>query len=81
VFSFDRPAWHAHAACRGATALFYAEHTEGRRFDVYGPARAICAACPVREPCADAGRNEAHGVWAGLTPKERARLRRSRRAA
>jgi WhiB family redox-sensing transcriptional regulator len=38
-------------------------------------ARSICARCEVREPCLRAGMNEPHGLWGGLLPAERERLR------
>lgn len=42
-------------------------------------ARAICAGCPVREACLAAGIAEDHGIWGGLTPRERRVLRREQR--
>lgn len=61
--------WRQRAACAGTDpALFYdpdpdAEHA----------AKQICAACPVRGPCAAdaAARGEPHGIWGGLTEHER----------
>jgi WhiB family redox-sensing transcriptional regulator len=47
-------------------------------------AKAVCAGCKVRQMCLETAlRNrERHGVWGGLTERERARLRgRLRRAA
>lgn len=42
----------------------------------YSIAKSICNRCPHKAECADWGiRNEAHGVWGGLTPKERAHIR------
>jgi hypothetical protein len=46
----------------------------------YTVARRLCATCPVREPCAEAGASERHGMWGGLSPKERKRRRRIRAA-
>ena len=42
--------------------------------------RAICEACPVRLVCLEYAITEhiAWGVWGGLTPNERKRLRRGR---
>lgn len=44
------------------------------------PAKAICAACPVRDECLEHALrvNEKHGIWGGTTEKERRRLRRLR---
>lgn len=66
--------WQDSAACIGAdTAIFFPESG-----DPVGPAKAICRACPVREQClADAlERGEVHGVWGGLSAKERRKYRR-----
>jgi len=43
-------------------------------------AKAVCAACPVREECLDfALRTKvAHGIWGGLSERERRNLRRER---
>lgn len=41
------------------------------------PAKRICAFCPEKLPCLTwALQHENQGVWAGLTPDERYRLRR-----
>lgn len=66
------PEWHAQAACKGQTGLFYPELGEN---SVNGPRR-ICETCPVQKECLDAGMRELHGVWGGTTPKERRKLRR-----
>jgi hypothetical protein len=62
---FARPAWHRDAACRGKgpDPWFIAQGGDPE------PARQICAACPVRELCAEAGRGELHGLWAGLSTR------------
>jgi WhiB family transcriptional regulator, redox-sensing transcriptional regulator len=51
-------------------------------------AKRICAACPVRVQCLDyalAGADTwggiVSGIWGGTTPRERAAMRRSRKAA
>ncbi|MGI9021914.1 MAG: WhiB family transcriptional regulator [Acidimicrobiales bacterium] len=76
--SFDESDWRDEAACRDAdTAVFFPLSD-----DEAGRAKAICATCPVREPCllfALANREE-QGVWGGLTESERRRLRRRRAA-
>jgi WhiB family redox-sensing transcriptional regulator len=71
-----RPAWHAEAACRGQDPnLFF----PGRGPTTLDRARALCAVCPVISECLDAGMAETVGLWAGLSPTERRRLRRDRR--
>jgi WhiB family redox-sensing transcriptional regulator len=42
-------------------------------------ARAICARCPVTEPCLEAGLAEEWGIWGGVDASERGRM--ARRAA
>ncbi len=68
-----REAWRAFAACKGSTALFYPERWEHRRART---AREVCAQCPVRRPCLDAGLHESYGVWGGLSELGRRRYRR-----
>lgn len=57
-----RPRWQIRAACRGlGPGIFFPDR--GARID---PAViAICAECPVRVECSDAGAREEYGIWAG----------------
>jgi WhiB family transcriptional regulator, redox-sensing transcriptional regulator len=69
--------WRLHAACRGVdTGLFYSpEGEQGRaRTAREQAAKAICATCPVKAPCAAYAlqHQERYGVWGGLTESERA---------
>lgn len=68
--------WQYEGACRTSDpSIFF--HPEGER----GPSRerrdhtakAICATCPVRKPCAQHALSvrEPYGVWGGLTEDER----------
>lgn len=43
-------------------------------------AKGVCRRCPVRQDCLDWAltKNETHGVWGGLSPKERQAIRRLR---
>ena len=52
--------------------MFFPERGESA-----GPARRVCAACPVREPCLDYAITNriSHGIWGGLTERERRALR------
>jgi WhiB family redox-sensing transcriptional regulator len=65
--------WRELAACRGTDLeVFFPERGESA-----GPARQVCAACPVREPCLDYAITNriAYGIWGGLTERERRALR------
>jgi WhiB family redox-sensing transcriptional regulator len=67
------------AACRNAdtTVFFPASDNDA------GPAKEICATCPVREACLEYAleTRPADGVWGGLTPIERHRMIRRRQKA
>ncbi|MEU6700798.1 WhiB family transcriptional regulator [Pseudonocardia sp. NPDC046786] len=66
--------WRREASCRamGCEVFFPPEDEPGRE----RAAKAICAGCPVRLPCAVHAlvNREAHGVWGGLSPADRERL-------
>jgi WhiB family redox-sensing transcriptional regulator len=65
--------WRELAACRGTDlGVFFPERGESA-----GPARQVCAACPVRQPCLDYAITNriTHGIWGGLTERERRALR------
>lgn len=74
----DIPAWRAEAACAGHDrALWF---PVGRGMHPYAAARAICEGCVVREQClAEAlalpAGYDADGMFGGLTPEERAKMR------
>jgi WhiB family redox-sensing transcriptional regulator len=66
--------WRQAAACEGSPSnVFYPEN----EFEM-AAAKAICARCPVRNVCLETAlrNNERYGVWGGLTPRERTRVRR-----
>ena len=52
--------------------MFFPERGESAE-----PARRVCAACPVRQPCLDYAISNriTHGIWGGLTERERRALR------
>jgi WhiB family transcriptional regulator, redox-sensing transcriptional regulator len=65
--------WRELAACRGTDlGLFFPGRGESA-----GPARQVCAACPVRQPCLEYAISNriAYGIWGGLTERERRALR------
>jgi WhiB family redox-sensing transcriptional regulator len=72
--------WREFARCRGVDPDVFHPINE----DDAAEAKAICALCPVREVCLEHALavREKHGVWGGLTERERRRvIRRRRRTA
>lgn len=70
-------AWMADAACAGMDPdVFHPDRGEDAR-----PAKAICAACPVRQRCLDYALDARlkHGIWGGTSERERRRIRRTNR--
>ncbi|MGH9188858.1 MAG: WhiB family transcriptional regulator [Acidimicrobiales bacterium] len=68
--------WRDESACRGMDAnIFFPDSDEDA-----GPARAVCATCPVRTECLDfaLATRQDDGIWGGLTENERRRVRRRR---
>ena len=64
--------WRELAACRGTDLEVFFPG----RGETAGPARQVCAGCPVRQPCLDYAITNriAYGVWGGLTERERRAL-------
>jgi WhiB family transcriptional regulator, redox-sensing transcriptional regulator len=76
------PAWAHLAACRDAAGVdFYAEGKNKAVQREIERARAVCRACPVDLSCLEAGLQEKFGLWGGLTPVERRRLRKTGKPA
>jgi len=71
--------WRFEANCRGVdTNVLYPKANDAAGNKV---AKKICELCPVREPCLDYAieNNQEHGVWGGVSEKERRRITRNRR--
>lgn len=67
--------WTPFALCRGRTDLFFPQVRERpeRRARRETEARAVCAACPVLEPCREWARERReYGFWGGESEEERA---------
>lgn len=66
--------WADRAACRNVDPETFFPKREGNTAE----AKKVCAACPVKSECAEyaIANRIAYGVWGGLSPKERHRLRR-----
>lgn len=60
--------------------LWYPDGNSGRYFLQTEEAKEICRHCPVMEACRQWSleRREAHGVWGGLSPRERQAILRRR---
>lgn len=74
-----QPDWFVDAACLGADPeLFFPERGESSR-----EAKAVCAGCPVRTECLEYALSEniIHGIFGGLSIRERRRIKARRRAA
>lgn len=71
--------WYDDAACREADTDVFFPVSESQS----DAAKAICAACPVREACLEYALEvrPGDGVWGGLTATERHRLIRRRQKA
>lgn len=74
-WEFDEP-----LCAEVGTEIFFARDAEDGRpasNASYAEAKKICASCVHKIECADWGiKNEKHGVWGGLTPVDRDRIRR-----
>lgn len=73
----SRQDWFQFAVCQDDRSLFFAAPGERpeRRARRETQAKRVCATCPVRIHCRDAGREgREHGVWGGETEAERAAL-------
>lgn len=70
--------WQLHAECvpRAGEVDFFPARGESTR-----DAKAVCAVCPVASDCLEFALRlkVAHGVWGGLSERERRNLRRDRR--
>jgi WhiB family transcriptional regulator, redox-sensing transcriptional regulator len=74
VLGYQRPHWHTHAACRGmGPDRWFPEKGEATRAQL-----AICATCPVIDPCREYGIEERAGIWGGTTGNDRRRIRARR---
>lgn len=73
--------WRDHALCRGVDPGIFHPLDEEEDERASAAAKAMCAECPVREVCLEhaIAVREKHGVWGGLSARERRRLIRRRR--
>jgi WhiB family redox-sensing transcriptional regulator len=79
----DDRRWREQAACRHSDPdLFFPVGSSERTERDVRAAKAMCAACPVREACLAFAleTNQDLGVWGGASEEERRQLRRQREA-
>lgn len=77
-------AWVDKAECRHVDPeLFFPIGAGSLTIDQVQAAKAVCARCPVADPCLDESlrTGQGHGVWGGTTPEERRLIRRRARQA
>ena len=76
---FTNPAWMRDAPCIGHTDKFYPDRGDP---DGGGEAKAICRECPHRVRCLEYAidNKEEHGIWGGMSRRQRQRIARDRRA-
>lgn len=75
TYSVDSMWWQDFGACRGVDpSLFFPEKGESA-----SEAKEVCKGCIVREYCLEYAmvNGEKHGIWGGLSERERRRLRRA----
>jgi len=77
----ERPEWMADAACIGKPQAWFFPG----RGEATSTAKKVCAVCPVLGDCREwaMATNQRHGIWGGMSERERRRVRaaRARQAA
>jgi WhiB family redox-sensing transcriptional regulator len=73
----EREPWMDDALCAQTDPDLFFPETKGGSHAT--EAKKVCRECPVREQCLAYAleHGELHGIWGGLSPKERARLGRA----
>lgn len=73
--------WMAHAACAGCDPELFFPEKGGVSAHECRAAKAVCAECDVKAECLEYAltAGEHHGVWGGLTVRERRSIRMARR--
>ena len=76
MLKLERPEWMADAACIGKPQAWFFPG----RGELTSTAKNICAGCPVLDTCREyaLGKGEQHGIWGGMSERERRRVRSMR---
>lgn len=75
---FTPAPWMAEANCLGMGVDLFFPERGGCAPGETANAKDVCRGCVVRAECLEAGMDEKFGMWGGLTPRERRRLRMKR---
>ena len=79
IEEWDVGDWRGVASCRDTDPdLFFPVGSTGPAIEQIDAAKAVCRACPAREPCLEYAiiTNQDSGVWGGTSEDERRKLRR-----
>lgn len=85
TFHITYPAWMADGLCGQVGGDTWFPEKGGR--SGLNEARKMCAACPVKVECLeyalehDVASTDAHGMWGGMSAKQRIALKRQREAS
>jgi hypothetical protein len=63
--------WRSDALCLGKHSDYWFPPLFGNRQAYIAYGRMVCERCPVWAPCLQSGENEVHGMWGGLSNRER----------
>lgn len=78
LLTLDGDWWRDAACCGEDPELFFPPEDADERIEA---AKRVCDTCPIRQQCLDwAVSNREHGIWGGLTDRERQTERRRRAA-
>jgi len=79
MLDLERPEWMEHGACVGKPQAWW---FPGRGENT-NRSKNICAACPVLDQCREyaLSTGQQHGIWGGLSERERHRIRAVRNRA
>lgn len=75
------PEWQEYASCIGKPPEWWFPDRGADATHAYSLGREVCSRCPVAEDCLEdaLAHREHHGVWGGMSPRERRALLRERR--
>lgn len=69
----NHQSWMDEGACVGSGVNFFPTRGEATH-----PIKVLCQSCPVKEECLSYGLMQKHGIWGGLSERQRRQVRRDR---